>query len=117
MYRACGTKLRNFLNRELGNQGKSNTCTHECTNVHSCNQLTWHNGAIPSDQIWVKLGGDKGGGTFKMHFQICNVCQPNSPSNTCIFCIFMAYDSVTNLHIGLDRYVDQIKDLQEKKWR
>ncbi len=27
--------------------------------------LTWHDGAIPSNEIWVKLGGDKGRGSFK----------------------------------------------------
>ena len=86
-------------------------------NTYSNNQLTWHNGAIPPDEIWVKIGGDKGGGSFKMNFQIVNVAHPNSPANTCIFCIFMAYDSVTNLHIGLDRYSDQITDMQEMKWR
>ena len=52
-----------------------------------------------------------------MNFQICNVDSPNSKTNTCIFCIFLAYDSVTNLHIGLDRYADQVQDLQNMKWR
>ena len=27
--------------------------------------LTWHQGAIPADELWVKLGGDKGHGSFK----------------------------------------------------
>ena len=31
--------------------------------------LTWHEGMIPDDKIWLKLGGDKGGGLFKMNFQ------------------------------------------------
>ena len=79
--------------------------------------MTWHDGAIPQDEIWIKLGGDKGGGTFKMNFQIANVIHPNSPANTCVFCIFLAYDSVTNLHIGLDRYAEQLKDLQTMQWR
>lgn len=84
----------------LKNKNNFNTIT-----MHSCGQLTWHDGVIPSNEIWV------------MTFQICNTLNPNSTSNTCIFCIFMAYDSVTNLHIGLDRYKEQIKDLQERKWR
>jgi len=50
--------------------------------------LTWHNGAIPDQEIWIKLGGDKGGGTFKFNFQICNTPTPNSPRNTCVFSIF-----------------------------
>lgn len=39
----------------------------------------WHNGAIPDDEVWLKLGGDKGGGTFKMCFQHLNVPTPNAP--------------------------------------
>ncbi|XP_071490789.1 uncharacterized protein [Diadema antillarum] len=30
------------------------------------NQLTWHDGAIPTSEVWLKLGGDKGADTFKM---------------------------------------------------
>ena len=47
--------------------------------------LTWHDGTIPSDEIWLKLGGDKGGGYFKMNFQIVNTPAPNSVHNTCVF--------------------------------
>ncbi len=46
-------------------------------------RLTWHGGKIPENEVWIKLGGDKGGGSFKMTFQICNVTHPNSPVNTC----------------------------------
>ncbi len=52
-----------------------------------------------------------------MDFQIINTNNPNSPTNTCVFCIFLAYDSITNIHIGLDRYAQQIEDLQKTKWR
>ena len=34
---------------------------------------TWHKGFLPANEIWLKIGGDKGGGTFKMTFQIVNV--------------------------------------------
>ncbi len=33
---------------------------------------------VPENEIWIKIGGDKGGGSFKMNFQICNVLTPNS---------------------------------------
>lgn len=85
--------------------------------VYSNDNLTWHDGIIPEDEIWVKVGGDKGGGSFKMNFQICNVVNPNSKHNTCIFMLFMASDSVSNLHVGLDRYKEQIEQLQTQKWR
>ncbi|CAH1248791.1 Hypp8413 [Branchiostoma lanceolatum] len=31
--------------------------------------LTWHQGLIPQDELWIKILGDHGGGTFKMTFQ------------------------------------------------
>ena len=46
--------------------------------VHRASRLIWHD-AIPSDEVWIKLGGDKGGGTFKMSFQIVNVPSPIVP--------------------------------------
>ena len=79
--------------------------------------LTWHNGSIPENEIWVKLGGDKGGGSFKMSFQIANVDHPNSLSNTCTSCVYKAGDSITNMHTALDRYQEQIKDLQLQEWQ
>eukprot|EP00731_Ephydatia_muelleri_P032941 Em0024g485a len=80
-------------------------------------RLTWHNGVIPASEIWIKLGGDKGGGTFKMNFQIVNVAAPNSVNNTCVFCCFEADDSYTNLHIALERYKEQVEHLQGMTWR
>ena len=79
--------------------------------------MTWHNGAIPEDEVWLKLGGDKGGGTFKFGFQHLNVQSPNSPENTCVFTLFEASDSYTNLHICLDRYKDEIDALESNTWR
>lgn len=38
--------------------------------AHRTDALTWHNGTIPTNEIWVKIGGDKGGGSFKMSFQV-----------------------------------------------
>ena len=40
--------------------------------------LTWHNNAIPEDHIWLKVGGDHGGGSFKMSLQIANIQSPNT---------------------------------------
>lgn len=82
-----------------------------CNSIH---RMTWHNGAIPEDEVWVKVGGDMGGGSFKMCFQICNTETPNSP---CVFSIFEAPDTYTNLWIALDRFRDQIPDLETHTWR
>ena len=34
--------------------------------------------------MWLKIGRDKGGGTFKMAIQIVNIRNPNAPKNTCV---------------------------------
>ncbi len=56
----------------------------------------------------VKVGGDR---SFKMTFQICNIDHPNSPANTCAFCV---PDSVTNLRVALQRFQDEV---DSKTWR
>ena len=65
----------------------------------------------------VKIGGDKGGSSFKMNFQVMNLKNPNSIQNTCVFVAFQASDSPFNLHICMDRYSDQIDDLQRTEWK
>ena len=52
-----------------------------------------------------------------MNFQITNTLTPNAVHNTCVFSCFEAGDSVTNLHVSLDRYKDDIKDLQGMIWK
>ena len=64
-------------------------------------------GFIPDSEIWVKLGGDKGGNvlnTTKMDFQIINVPAQNAVYNTCVVSCFEAADTVINLHCALDRF-------------
>lgn len=85
-------------------------------NTYRVGRLTDH-GFIPADEIWVKLGGDKGGSSMKVTFQILNCPHPNSPMNTCVFVAYEGPDSQTNLHVALDRYKSQVKDLQQLKWR
>ena len=52
-----------------------------CKLLFSEGRLTWHSGLIPEQEIWVKVGGDKGQGSMKTSFQICNVPHPNSCQN------------------------------------
>ena len=33
---------------------------------------------IPDGELWLIIGGDKGGGSFKMSFQLGNVASPNA---------------------------------------
>ena len=46
--------------------------------MYRLNQLTWHDGVIPDNEIWVKIGGDKGGSSFKTSIQMVNADKPNS---------------------------------------
>ena len=85
--------------------------------MHRHNRLTNHNGAIPEKEIWVKIGGDKGGQSVKINFQICNVENPNSVKNTCVFAAFEAPDTATNIHVALERYALQVAELATAKWR
>lgn len=73
--------------------------------------LTWHT-VIPEKEIWLKLGGDKGHGSFKLNLQLCNVEHPNSQKNTSLLSMFMAGDSATNLDISLTMYKEHVSELQ-----
>ena len=90
---------------------------HLMVNYSSVHRVTWHEGAIPEDEVWLKLGGDKGGGTVKLCFQHLNVPCPNAPENTCVFSIFEAPDTYTNLQISLGRYTQAISTIQNQTWR
>ena len=79
-------------------------------------RLTWHDGVIPQDEVWVKLGGDKGGTSVKMNFQIVNVPAPNSVRNTCVFTVFEAVDTPVNLEIALSRYKEDVVSMSSAKW-
>ena len=76
----------------------------------------WH-GIIPKDEVWIKVGGDKGGGMFTMNFQIVNTRTPNSVHNTCAFSCFEADDTVTNLHVALDRFRGEVTHIGTMKWK
>lgn len=68
-------------------------------------------------EIHIKVGGDHGGGSFKMSYQVVNTLKPNSKDNTVVFSIFEAKDYMPNLQIGLSRYQQQIDRLQKMSWR
>ena len=94
-------------------------CSHICIREFLCREgtLTWHDGTIPDDEIWLKLGGDKGGGYFKMNFQTVNTPTPNSVHNTCVFSCFEASDTLSNLHVALDRFRGEVSNICTMKWK
>ena len=72
---------------------------------------------IQNNEIHVKIGGDHGGGSFKMSYQIANVHNPNSTDNTIVFSIFEAKDYRSNIKIALTRFREQVKALQSMTWK
>ena len=76
------------------------------------NLLTWDNNAIPEDQIWLKVGGDHGGGSFKMSLQMANIKSPNFKHNTFMICMANATDSGFNLREILSTYRREIDALE-----
>ena len=79
--------------------------------------LTWHNSQIPEDEVWLKIGGDHGGGSFKLMLQIANLQNPNSEENTCLLAIVNCKDTPTSLWRILSPFKQQIADLQAMAWR
>lgn len=69
------------------------------------------------DEIHLKIGGDHGGGSFKMSYQPCNVTKPNSKDNTVVFSAFEAKDSSTNLKVALSKFKTQVDILQKATWQ
>uniref|UniRef100_A0A1X7UTF6 Uncharacterized protein n=1 Tax=Amphimedon queenslandica TaxID=400682 RepID=A0A1X7UTF6_AMPQE len=51
---------------------------YQASSTFLLGQPTWHDGVIPPNKIWIKLGGDKGGLSVKMSFEIVNTDKPNS---------------------------------------
>ena len=71
---------------------------------------------IPSDEIFLKVGGDHGGGSFKMSFQVANVENPNKPENTVVFSVLEAKDYKSNLLLCLERFKTHIAKFSQVKW-
>ena len=76
----------------------------------------WHDNVIPADEVWIKVGGDKGG-TFKLAVQIANVASVNSVKNTFVIICFEAADTVANLNIAIGRYQEQLQELTTTDWK
>ena len=91
--------------------------THYLDGHFQENNLIWHDGAIPEDKIMLKVGGDHGGGSFKLSFQIANCRNPNSLKNTIPFLIFEAKDSPANMATAFSIFQEQISTLNGMQWK
>ena len=84
------------------------------------NALTWHerNGnCLPKNELWLKFGGDKGGGSFKFCFQVVHCASRNSADHTVVITCLMASDFLTNMRLAMDPFQAVIEDLNGMQWR
>jgi len=95
--------------------GLTDLILHFITLNEESDLLTWRDGAIPEDEVWVKVGGDHGDDSFKLCFQIVNVAHPNSLENTVPFLVFVAKDSASNLATLLKPYHQELLALASGK--
>ena len=90
------------------------------TNLLNCyknnGQLTWHNGAIPEDEVWIKIGADHGKGSFKVCMSVANLQRPNSHTNTHLISMAKVKDTHNNLCIFMTDTSRAISQLQNMKW-
>ena len=89
--------------------------------LHNSNQLTWHSTpsgkTLPTNEIWLKVGGDKGGGSLKFCFQVVNRKSPNSSDHTVVIAMLADDDNLPNMHVCIDPLAPALKELQGMKWR
>ena len=78
--------------------------------------MVWGYG-MSSDEIWIKVGGDHGGKSFKLCLQICNVKKPNAKQNMFVVACIPAKDLYENLGSLAAIYKNQIQTLQKEHWR
>ena len=87
---------------------------HHYLNQHEkAGTLCWH--SDNHDQVWVKIGGDHGGGSFNPCFQLGNVAHPNSVKNTVPFLVFAAKKHACKFSNSFHPYADQIKQLKDQE--
>ena len=71
---------------------------------------------IPDDEIWVKVGGDHGGGSFKLAVQVCNLNNPNSRLDMIAFTCCKAKDYYQNLKDICSYFASDINSLSQVTW-
>ncbi|GFR85064.1 amine oxidase [Elysia marginata] len=77
--------------------------------------LTWHDGAIPENEVWVKVGGDHGQGSMKFNLAIVNTKNPNSRDNVLIGMANIK-DSSENMEIFFEPVRKQLDEVTKLVW-
>ena len=84
--------------------------------LKSNNLLTWYDRTIPENEIWVKIGGDHGRGSFKLTMQVANVSNQNSKTNTKVFAFGRVTDTHENLRKMMLYFNEEVLNIQGMIW-
>ena len=76
-------------------------------------KLPWHDGAIPENEIWIKVGGDHGQGSLKSNLTIVNTKNPNSMDNNVSIGMAGVKDSRENMEMIFDSIRKQLADVEK----
>ena len=79
-------------------------------------KLTWHDGAIPENEIWVKVGGNNGQGSLKFNLAFVNTKNPNSMDNNVLMGMARVKDSRKNMEMFFYSIRKQLTDVKELVW-
>ena len=80
--------------------------------IKATNKEIMHTFITPGE-VYVKIGGDHGGNSFKMCYQISKINNPNRKENT-VVSLFEARDSRSNLRVCLARFQSEVNMLHGK---
>ena len=78
--------------------------------------ITWHDGAIPENEIWVKVGGDHGQGSLKFSLAVVNTRNPNSEDNNVLIDKACIKESRENMEIFFESVRNQLVDVSNLVW-
>ena len=81
------------------------------------NQLSWHDEAIPQNEIFIKVGGDHGGDSFKFMLQVGNVKTPNKNKKRFLLAVVNAKDSHKNIWRVVRSYKQKLDNLSKMTWK
>ena len=72
---------------------------------------------MPDDEVWIKIDGYHGGGSFKLSVQVCNLDSPNAKEITIVFACCEAKDPYENLKEMVSNFKGDVTKLSQASWR
>ena len=79
-------------------------------------KLTWHDGAIPENEVWVKVGGDHGQGRLKFNLAIVNTKNLISMDNNVLIGMAGVKDPIEKMEIIFDSIRKELAHVEKPVW-